>query len=335
MPENVVIRPDQVMIKPVNPDILAKIQSKNFFEKIVLDCNSEYGNIKVVENFTGRFLVFDNFAQSGVIKTDLYSGNVPYINYFLISCLLNTNIKNVLMLGMGTGIIANAFEEVIPDLERFDIVDINPKVLSIAQEYFGFKETSKIKVHIQDAVDFVQNAETKYDVVILDIGNSCGIYYDFNTEEFLGKLSDLLTENGILVSNVISSYEFNSDENALFKSALKTYRNVFNDVMVIPTIYGDNLFNRAFFGIDEQILDVISAILFSSKGKISVSIEELVNRAKKLQEEFNIQDLEKLDKFAGDLITEEINTDKNKSFKDEYKNDPEFCSDFLKIYFSV
>jgi len=332
---NLVIKPEQVMINPINPDIITKIQASNFFEKIIHNCESKFSNIKVIENSSGRFLVFDNFVQSGIVKNKLYNGNVPYINYFLISCLLNPNIKNILMLGMGTGRIANCFEELIPDLERFDIVDIDKKVLSVSQKYFGFKEDSKIKVHIQDATDFVKNTKTKYDVVILDIGNSNGVYFAFHTEEFLGQLSGLLNENGILISNVISSYNFNSDENVLFKSTLKTYRNVFNDVMIIPTIYGDHLFHKVFFDLEEKVMDVISALLFSSKGKISVSKEELVNRAKKIQQKSDIQDIEKLDKFANDLLTEEINTDKFKSFRNEHINNPELNSDNLKSYFAV
>jgi hypothetical protein len=239
------------------------------------------------------------------------------------------------MLGMGTGRIANTFVELIPDLEKFDIVDIDKKVYSTAKSFFNFKETSKIKVHIQDAKNFIKNSKKKYDLIILDIASSSGLLFDFHTEEFLYKISSLLNEDGLFVSNVISSYEFNSDENVIFKSTLKTYENLFNDVLIIPTIYGDHLFNKIFFDIEVGIIDVISALLFSSNKKINISREELINRAKKLQQKSNIQDIEKLDKFAENLLTEEVNTDNFKPLKNEYKNDVEFNENNLKNYFKV
>ena len=105
--------------------------------------------------------------------------------------------------------------------------------------------------------------------------------------------------------------------------------------MVIPVSYGDSLFNKIFFDIEGNAFDLVSALLFSSKGKINISKEELVNRAKELQQKSNHQDIEKLDKFAGNLLTEEIITDKFKPFKDEYKSDPEFKDDNLKNYFTI
>jgi len=332
---NIVIKLDQIMINSVEQDILAKIQSKNFFEKIIYEQDSNYNKIQVVENSLGRFLAFDNLTQAGIINHELYSGNIPYINYFFISYLLNPNIKNVLMLGMGTGKFAASLEELIPNLEKFDIVDIDEQVSSVAKNYFEFKENSKIKVHIDNAINFVENSKTKYDLIIIDISSSSGLLYDFHTEEYLNKISSLLTENGILISNVMSSYEFNSDKNIIFKSILKTYKNVFNDIMIIPTIYGDHLFTKIFYDIEGKILDIINTLLFSSKNKISISKEELIKRAKELQQKSNVQDIEKLDKFAEDLLTDEINTDNFKPFRDEYKKDPGFNTENLKDYLVI
>jgi len=329
---NLVIKPEQVIINPADPEIISKIQSKNFFERTIYETSSKFQKINVIENASGRFLVFDNFPQSGIINHELYSGNLAYINYFLISYLLNSDIKNILMLGMGTGRVANTFMELIPGLESVDIVEIDEKVLSIAKEYFEFNENQKIKVHIQDAIDFVKNSKSKYDLIILDITGGSGVPVAFHTEEFLNKVSSLLTEKGILISNIVSSYEFNSDENIIFKSLLKTYKNVFSDVMVIPTIYGDHLMNTIFFDIQEKLFDLVNTLLFASKSKINISKEELINKARELQKKSNIQDLKKLDKFAEDLLTEEITTDNFKPFKDAYQNDPEFNNENLKNY---
>jgi len=329
---NITIKPEHIIINPMDPEVISKIQAKNFMEKSIHKCNSPYQKINVVENFLGRFLVFDNFPQAGIIKNELYSGNLPYINYFFLSCLLNPNIKNVLMLGMGTGNFAVSLSELLPDLESFDLVDLDYKVYSIAKKYFDFKENSKIKVHIQDAVEFVKNSKTKYDLIILDIGNSKGIPLSFLTEEFISETSSLLNENGIMISNVFSSHEFNSDKNVIFKSTLKTYKNVFNEIRLFPVIYGDYVINKVFYGLEGVVQDSISVLLFSSKDKIIISKEELINRAKELQQKSSLQDIEKLDKFAEDLLTEEINTDNFKPFREAYKNDPEFNNDTIKDY---
>lgn len=332
---NVVIKPEHIMINPVNSELIDKARASNFFEKFIYQKKSEYQTVQVIQNPNGRFLAFDNFSQAGVIQHELYSGNVPYINYFFIASLLNPNIKNVLMLGMGTGRFATSFSELSPELERFDIVDTDKEVYSVAKRFFKFKETPKIKVHIQDGIDFIKNSETKYDLIITDISNNSGIPFDFMTREFLVEMSSLLTENGISISHVFSSYEFNSDKNVVFKSTLKTYESVFEDIMIIPTIYGDYLANKILFDTEGKAFDLISSLLFSSKNKINVSKEELINRAKELQKNANIEDIQKLDKFAEDLLTEEINTDKFKPFKEEYKNDPNFNEGNLLEYLKV
>lgn len=329
---NIVFKPEHVMINPPDSAVIAKIQSKNFFEKIVYQCESKFQKINVVDNYLGRFLVFDNFPQSGIINLEEYKGNLPYINYFFLSCLLNKDIKNVLMLGMGTGNFAKGLLELVPDIESIDIVEIDKEVLSIARQYFNFKENPKIKVHIQDAMEFVKNPKKQYDLVILDITGGSGVPFMFHTEEFLGQVSSMLTEKGILISNVLSSYEFNSDKNVVFKSILKTYRNFFKDIMVIPTIFGDHLMNRIFYEVEEKLFDLVNTLLFCSKSEISVLREELVNRAKELQQKSNIQDIQKLDKFAGDLIEEKIITDNFKTLKDGYKNDPDFNNENIRNY---
>lgn len=55
-------------------------------------------------------------------------------------------------------------------LSELVTVDINPEMIKIAKEFFGFQEDEKLKSVIGDAYDYVSKGCTeKFDIVIMDI----------------------------------------------------------------------------------------------------------------------------------------------------------------------
>ena len=47
-------------------------------------------------------------------------------------------------------------------------VDIDPDVVHVAKEYFGFREDERLKAHVGDGRAFVENAREPYDIIFLD-----------------------------------------------------------------------------------------------------------------------------------------------------------------------
>ena len=58
---------------------------------------------------------------------------------------MNKEIKDILLVGFGSGILVNQFEKILDKLENIDVVDIEENIFDIASEYFDFKKSSKTK----------------------------------------------------------------------------------------------------------------------------------------------------------------------------------------------
>lgn len=77
--------------------------------------------------------------------------------------------KKVLILGFGAGSVAH----ILHRHYRFDShitgVDLDPVMLQLAQDEFGQKPSTKLRLFTADAVDFVASDTRIYDMVVIDI----------------------------------------------------------------------------------------------------------------------------------------------------------------------
>ncbi len=42
-----------------------------------------------------------------------------------------------------------------------DVVELDPEVLSVAEKWFGFRQSERVRVHVSDGVQFVEDAADK------------------------------------------------------------------------------------------------------------------------------------------------------------------------------
>ena len=80
----------------------------------------------------------------------------------------------ILVLGTGAGLLPMFLRSQLGDkLQELITVDINPEVIKIAKEYFGFVEDEKLKSVIADAFSYVNDYQvtpaTKFDMIFMDI----------------------------------------------------------------------------------------------------------------------------------------------------------------------
>lgn len=238
--------------------------------EVELKCvSSHFNDIAVVDNIIGRFLKFGDAFQAGEIETPQYSGNMPLMNYFFIPFLINKNIQNVLVLGLGSGKLAKDIESYF-NVKSIDIVEIDDEVVNCAKEFFDFEETNKTKIHLQDARVYLRNTKKKYDLVILDLFAEDGMPYRFMTKEFLGEISMIMTDSGILGANIFSHSDLNSDKNTIFKSMIKTYNSVFSEPLLFPAHYANNIFYQEVLGFQSKIEGLINVIVFASKQELTL-----------------------------------------------------------------
>lgn len=272
------IIPENLMIKKPNKKLEKIIEQKEIKEKILFQKQSDFHDISVVESSFGRFLKYDDTYQAGKINSEFYKGNLFYINYFLIPYLMNKNIKNILLVGFGSGIIVNQFEKIFEKLENIDIVDIDENVFPLAQKYFDFEISNKMNFYLQDALVFLKNKrKKKYDLIIVDVAGDEGIDERFVDREYLQLVKKNLKKDGIFVSNLPSSREIFNPQNKFILELLEKYKKTFKNIDIYNGETSNKLYYKVFFGLDEIVYDITNLILISSdkKYKISSNFEKL------------------------------------------------------------
>ena len=219
--ENKELIPENLAIKKPNSKLLKIINSKKFNDKILYEKNSDFHNIKVVENEIGRFIHYDSTYQAGYINTDFYSGNLPYINYFLISYLINPKIEKILLIGLGSGKLVNDMEFLFENLKETDVVDIEENIEDIAKDYFNFSPSEKYNFILQDGITYLRNNKKKYDLIIADVANNNGIDLRFLSKNYFSYIKKSLNKSGIFISNMLQYF----CSGILLKSYLSLHRN--------------------------------------------------------------------------------------------------------------
>jgi len=193
----------------------------------IFSTESAYQYIEVLDKGSFRYLVYNDAVgfQTVANKNSVLTGiNYYYDYYSLLPFLFNKAPKSAAIIGLGGGIIANQLHYFHPDI-GIDGIEIDPKVIKIAQTYFALTDAARI--FNQDGRIFVSLGKRKYDIVIIDAYTQ-QVYIPFHltTMEFFGQVKKGLSENGIVAMNVSSARE----DSQLIQSISNTLRLVFGHV---------------------------------------------------------------------------------------------------------
>lgn len=111
--------------------------------------------------------------------------------------------RRALIIGLGGGAIPTALAAERPELV-VDAVELDPAVIRVATEYFGFTPSERVHAFAQDGLEFVRAARERhdqYDVVVLDAFDEQGIPPPLFTPAFLSDVRGLLAPGGAFVAN--------------------------------------------------------------------------------------------------------------------------------------
>ncbi len=201
----------------------------------IYQATSAYHHIRVVEDGTYRLLCFDDATESRISLQDPWRGHFEYTEFFHVPWLWNTNLGRVLMIGLGGGSAQRSFEHYYTNV-TIDTVEIDPMVLRIARSYFGFDESERQRVFVEDGRQFLRRNSGRYDLIILDAyvqgryGSS--IPQHLATKEFFELVRDRLTTNGIFCDNVIGT--LTGWHAGIVGATYRTLKAVFPQVYLFP-----------------------------------------------------------------------------------------------------
>ncbi|MES2605217.1 MAG: fused MFS/spermidine synthase, partial [Pseudomonadota bacterium] len=173
---------------------------------------SLYRNILVTEDDVRRCMRFTVTDLGGQNQSCYFYDDhdklvFPYAKMVLTSLLVQDNPSRILIIGLGGGTLVHTYNSLFPNAEIV-VLEIDQAVVDVAEEYFDFKTTDKIKAVAEDGRLYIKRAglrNEKFDLVILDAFNGDYIPEHLMTAEFLEETKKLLPANGMIVANTFSS----------------------------------------------------------------------------------------------------------------------------------
>jgi len=159
-------------------------------------------------------------------KDEIVAG---YLKFFTLPECYRTN-NQVLLIGGGAFTYPNYFSQVFPN-GTMDVVEIDPELTSISQEYFELSPDIKgVTIINEDGRVYLNKNEKKYDAILVDAFSSYIPPFQLVTKEAIQKVHDSLADDGLLVMNIISVIR--DRDISLVDVEMKTMQEVFGNVQV-------------------------------------------------------------------------------------------------------
>lgn len=197
--------------------------------RVVFESDSDFDRVRVVEQSDGlRYLVT---GEGRARQSAIYPGRpmhleLAYSRVGMIGLALVPPDARILFVGLGGGAMPMYTRQVMPHA-RIDVVEIDPVIVDVAQEWFGFTPDSLMVVHTGDGRAFIERAPPgSYDLIVLDAFSDDEVPYSLTTREFLLAVRAAVTEDGVVVSNLWTRAP-------AYPSMLATYVAVFDEVHLL------------------------------------------------------------------------------------------------------
>lgn len=237
--------------------------------KTILEKDSFYHRIRVEEDDEARYLYFDRTLQSAMNLDDPTALRLRYSRYASVGLAFRPDAKRVLIIGLGGGSIPKKYQKEFPSME-IDVAEIDPEVIQVAKKYFSLRETKNLRVHAQDGRLFLMRTAQRYDLILVDAYFKDAIPFHLTTREFFRLAEGRLTENGIVVINVIGAVT--GPGGKITRSVAKTLSRIFPQIYIFPTGRAENLSTDT----------IQNVILVATREKQRLDIREVAKRAASL-----------------------------------------------------
>jgi len=174
-----------------------------------------------------RSLVLDGLTQSGMDVDERLSVYEYTYHMQFLPRSMRPEGRTALAIGLGAGLIPGWYAA---RGVRTDVVEINPDVVELAREHFGWRPSGRVR--IEDARRVLREAGESYDLVILDVFTGDATPGHLLTREALQDLRSHLAPGGLVALNLAGSLRTETFGTA---SLVKTLETVFASVRLHPT----------------------------------------------------------------------------------------------------
>lgn len=200
---------------------------------ILLDTDSQYSRIWVkkiaTEKTTYKTLQVDTGLES-YINAETGEMGAKYLRFYDLFEYFNKDAKSTLLIG------GAAYTYPIHYLDKYenktiDVVEIDDKMTQIAVEQFELNiNDPRLNIYNQDGRSYLNYSENKYDTILLDAFKGLNAPFELTTYESLVNAKNMLNENGMILTNIISAVDGGDSE--FIKYEYATYKTVFDEVKI-------------------------------------------------------------------------------------------------------
>ena len=212
----------------------------NYYGKVIFDKNnpeiledvdSEYSRIWIRNISVGDVKYKAMEVDTGVesyINRETNEMGAAYLYYYDLFDYYNKNAKNTLMIGGAAYTYPTYYLNKYQD-KTIDVVEIDSKMTELAIEEFSLDiENPRLKIYTQDGRSFLNNTKNKYDTILIDAFKGLNAPFELTTYEAMQKVKNALNDNGMVITNIISSLEGRDED--FIKYEYATYKAVFDEV---------------------------------------------------------------------------------------------------------
>ncbi|WP_287419868.1 fused MFS/spermidine synthase [Reinekea sp.] len=174
----------------------------NNFGKEIKRVYDAIGPVLVYDDGNKRHLSFgDDDEQGCILKHQPTQIQYTYVRAMLLSLLFDAAPNRALLLGLGSGALANLLYHQLPKA-HIDVVELRKVVVDLAYSHFQLARHPRLSVGIGDAAaKLAQPVDQPYDLIMSDIYHATGMDAHQSQAAYLERCYRLLAPQGWLVVN--------------------------------------------------------------------------------------------------------------------------------------
>ena len=210
---------------------------KVLFEKenpdIIEDVDSEYSRIWIKQIGNGdisyKAMQVDTGTESYINEKTNEMGAM-YLYFYDLFDYYNKDANSTLMIGGAAYTYPTHYLNKYKD-KTIDVSEIDEKMTELAVKDFNLDiNNPRLKIYHQDGRSFLNYTKNKYDTILIDAFKGLNAPFELTTYEALKNAKNALNDNGMVITNIISSLE--GEESDFIKYEYSTYKKVFDDVKI-------------------------------------------------------------------------------------------------------
>ena len=210
----------KILFQKENPDIIEDVDSE--YSRIWI---KQIGNSEI----SYKAMQVDTGTESYINEKTNEMGAM-YLYFYDLFDYYNKDANSTLMIGGAAytypTYYLNKYKE-----KTIDVSEIDEKMTELAVKDFNLDiDNPRLKIYHQDGRSFLNYTKNKYDTILIDAFKGLNAPFELTTYEALKNAKNALNDNGMVITNIISSLE--GEESDFIKYEYATYKKVFDDVKI-------------------------------------------------------------------------------------------------------